>query len=631
MPTENLKKSSLVSVLFGALFVCAVWLAIVQPWSQSAASPLTVAITSALAAGMLMAWRRTALGSGASDDVRARYGVLKDLALAFAIMTLVALAFAGLNFYLEATDSAAAREATLARVAAMQGEVAALSGWIKSFDLAARIGGAVLVFGLILIVLRAGGLFDALFKARAGIKRALRVTTLASLCIGSFSLGGGVGATVIDSHARRIYALNAGAGESRGQLQAVIEREVAEAVTDALLENDRPECRADANRCNADPLLVLHDELERARSWHASWPERPAALGLPPEPSSTREFAQAVPLDAAAEARPGARQARDMIASVLRDRPVAAAQLAVETLAEPPAAPERKRLRDLVGLALSLGLETSGLSISPNVDAALGGFVTKIAGSISGAVQSQFESLVRDAAIAIVEACKAGPSACRDAGRRRLDAILRQPRTRALVVRLAEAARAPLRRYRQIADSIGVLNAGAQTRLDRAIAQVELREGQGEWGALRRRWTSNLQAGRVDDLTPAQREGWLALVNDWQHRRGELAREMVHEGRIGSPAQWDEAFLAYTRADPNAAAIFGYMVLNDQPIRPFLIARQPATLNREINVANAYLLFAATIEHQSWAPDSLTPDRALVNGFGFRDAVGRYCPHAGGL
>lgn len=633
MPTENLKKPSLVSVLFGALFVCAVWLAIVQPWSQSAASPLTVAITSALAAGMLMAWRRTALGSGASDDVRARYGVLKDLALAFTIMAFMGLLFLGLNSYLE-SEAAADQSLTLRQVLEMQRQAAALSTWLGTFAVAAKIGAIALILALVLLVAGAGKAFDRVSQARKWIKQTFRLTTLTILCFGSFSLSGGeLASAVARDRSTRAFALNSSARQNLDRLESAVRNEIAGAITDKLVAEVRPDCGQAHEQCANDPVAALGGELERAGSWRDEWPRRPDRYNLPPEPSSLPVFGEADSVRSALASLPeGPAAAHATLAPAVESQPIVAVQTAVQALPGSAATPPReKRLRDVVALALSVGLETAGISLSPNVDETLGRFVSKAAGTISGAVQAQMEGLVRDVVVDIVSGCRNGARACSEAVRNRLRAMRNDARLTDAAHRIAQATRSATTRFALLATRIANLNQASDAGLRRALAQVERGEGEGEWGGLRRRWTSDLRAGRLTDLTPAQHEGWLAFVNRWAEMRPDVARSMMRDGLPGRAEDWNRAFLGYLRSDPDAAAIFGYMVLNDLPIRPFLMERQPAVVNRTVRVADAYALFASTIEGQSWSPAFASEDTVLAHSFGFRDAVGRYCPHAGGL
>lgn len=624
MASEARSARGRAAIWFDAAAVCGGWLAIVRPWTDEPASPLAVAIASALATFLLVLWRRLALAPESSADLRGRYRIFQDLAVAFGIMAAVGLLFTMTNLYLEAEAGAAG--GSVRQVLDLQAKAVELEAWAERLEIAAKFGALCLMLGLFLLALGAGKTFDRLFKARDWLERSLRILMLATLCVGSFSLSAGeLAGGLADRRARAAFALAERTNESLATLDAAVRRELASLVAERLHETSHVECGQSAE-CNSDPLVSLDSELYRVRRWQQSWPPRPARYGLPAEPTSSALFREAARTDALIDSLPMRMPASPRIAAAVQDQPIAALEAAADAMPGDITPPDRKRVQDLVALAISVGLDTAGVGIAPNVDETLGRFVSKIAGTITGSMQSRLEAVIRGVAVDIVAACRGGARACSEAARRRLRAVRDDPRARQVAQRLANPATAAMRRLVETAQSVRTLDAASERSLERALLAVEQGEREGPWGRLRHHWLAQLRSGGVG-LTRVQREGWLNFAETWEDYRRQEARQMLSAGQAGTPEQWDREFLEYTRAHADAAAIVGYWIVNYPEIHRFIAARQPGFREAEITAIDGYLLFAATVERRSWSPD-IALARDIPDLAAFQQAYLRYCPRA---
>jgi predicted RNA-binding Zn-ribbon protein involved in translation (DUF1610 family) len=626
----------------GAAFA---WALVVQPWRTGA--PAITAAASLIAAGLFLLLPHYLRERQILREERPfETGFYRELGVAFLIMTATAAVFAWINWRLGQAGAIGSETATLARIAVLQNDARDVLALLQNWGLVLKLGAVLLIAAAVLLALKQHTWFDRLLVMRGVSVSAARAIAFTAACVGGFGLGAGVAGTGAYAEAVARFSLAGRGGREQVEL---IEARVREDLIAIVIEaNESAPCADDtAQTCTNDALSQLERARQRAEELSRRWPnaEAPDRRGLSAAPPAARQTAEVgVVLMNAASFEDMARSARNEAPPPRQNRAAVNEPLwAIDTVAQQvaPATPSdpleipaangavnERRLVKLIALAISLGVETLNIELTPQLDHRLGVFLQEVGRSVTGSVQERFEELVAETAARAIRACASSGRACSDP---MPEAIQHA----AIDTRFAEFSRALVpvgAPYVNAlhADRAELVRANDETarQLERAYRQVLTSEHAGPWGDLRRRWARDFRDGSRTWTTSDQTRAWLSFFDLWDLQKTSLAASMVREGRASTARDWDRAFLDYSRQRPDAAAAFGYMVLNDEAIHPYLLDLHPSVEGVELRVADAYLLFAATMENQSWAARQQVEAYDYSRGDAFDRAMLRMCPHA---
>lgn len=610
--------------------VVAIWLLIVQPSAVEGSSATLVAFAS-LIGFLVLLFRRWRVANLCGGKIPDSFGVTRDLAIAFAIMAATGTVFAIVNSQLQQLTDVKLESLTLRKIAFAQSEIATRADILERGKLSLKISLAVLVCTSSLLAFGKLETFGWLFLQFGRIKKILKLITVLSLCVGSFCLAGAAAsANALAGERKASYAFFTAIHDAEKELRNRLSYQISEVVAQSLKSKLRASCSnilPKAENCPEDPVAGMYAAHDTAMSFQDRWPAHPSAFDLPTQPAKSDVFRQASS-DISEIASIHVRSEPSSEPLPANDVTVSAINAAVATM--PPVdaveVAKRKRLSDLVGLALSVMLDASNIGIKVNLEAPFGRFANSLGKSMTGSVQAQFEDIGRDGAVGLITACRKSSAECSEESKRMLKALGHDPRLTFVAEKVGIAGRMMVAHYTEVVVRLNQINGSADRRLGAAIDGVLSREADGPWGDLRRRKAADFDNGREADLTHSEKMGWSQFFDQWKDARSDIAARMIQSGE--GVGEWDKAFLSWTAEDPERAAIWGYIVLNDPQIRPYLIKQQPSTIGQKIRVDDAYMVFAAILRKESWSRELTIPEYTVANSPAFQDAINKYCPHA---
>lgn len=588
-----------------------------------------VALASLAALGVLLL-RQEQVARLCGGEVPDTHKIMQDLAKAFLIMAATAGLFMLANSRLAVIANTSAAEVTLGKIAKAQARIASLSDGITTGKVALWVSAIVLVTSVCLLALGQVRVFDWLFARYKRLKKILKTATLLGVCVGAFALAGtAAGSDILAKEKAARYVFQTDIRNAEADLRNRVRERVNAELVRASLPPPAPDhdCEKSAGPtgdCPKDPVTRLYVAHAEALRFADLWPEKPVSPDVPPEPGKASAFREAFDAISEIESFHGhpAPLARPI---AVEDIPLRAIQAAAASL--PPVdaadADTRKRLSDVVGLALSAVLEFEEIGIKLKLEKPLGKFVDSLGKSVTGSVQSKIEDAARDAMVRLMLACRGSGAQCAEGSKGTLKALQGKLASLGSTQKFSAALGALASRYSFDATRLARVNADADRWLRTAVDVQLSREGDGPWGDLRRRSAADFEESKGSGLTPMERIGWWRFFDAWKDAKKKIAARMVHGSQASS---WDEAFLKWTAESADRAAIWSYIVLSDRTIRPYFVNTQPLWSGKHVDVVDTYKLFAATVRGQSLAPGVVIPESSLAHSKSFADAAHKYCP-----